>query len=56
MNNKTSKLPQTIMFVAVIGFLIFTAVISICVGQYSISPEEIAQIITGGLKGEYRTS
>ncbi len=52
MNNKTSKLPQTIMFVAVIGFLIFTAVISICVGQYSISPEEIAQIITGGLKGE----
>lgn len=47
MNKRTSKLPQTVMFVAVIGLLIFVSIISICVGQYSISPGEIAQIVTG---------
>lgn len=51
MNQKTFKLPQTIKFVAVVGFVILASIVSVCVGQYSISPGEIVQIMTGGLKG-----
>lgn len=46
--DKLTKLPQTAMFVAVILLMFAAFVISICIGQFSISLDEIRRILTGG--------
>lgn len=46
--DKLTKLPQTAMFVAVILLMLAAFVISICIGQFSISLDEIRRILTGG--------
>ena len=45
--DKLTKLPQTAMFVAVILLVVTAFVISICIGQFSISLDEIWLILTG---------
>lgn len=45
--DKLTKLPQTAMFVAVILLMATAFVISICIGQFSISLDEIWLILTG---------
>ncbi len=45
--DKLTKLPQTAMFVAVILLMVTAFVISICIGQFSISLDEIWLILTG---------
>lgn len=45
--DKLTKLPQTAMFVAVILLMATAFVISICIGEFSISLDEIWLILTG---------
>ncbi len=45
---KFTLLPQTAMFAAVAVLMVIAFVISICVGQFSISLQEIGAILTGG--------
>ena len=46
--DKSTQLPQTAMFAAVAVLMVIAFVISICVGQFSISLQEIGAILTGG--------